>query len=106
MTEFEVGPSLVLGLMPESGIRRLLGAALPDPAAGGRPPRAEFYLIVDDPHACLERAARAGARVMSSVEPRDWGDRVGYCLDPDGHVIAFAARGTSGPPGQAGSDGL
>jgi len=24
------------------------------------------------------------------VESRDWGDRAGYCLDPDGHVLAFA----------------
>lgn len=32
MTEFELSPQSVLGLMPVSGIKRLLGDELPDPA--------------------------------------------------------------------------
>ncbi|MCB0009465.1 MAG: VOC family protein, partial [Anaerolineales bacterium] len=32
MTEFALPGGAVLGLMPIAGIRRLLGAALPDPA--------------------------------------------------------------------------
>jgi len=32
----------------------------------------------------------AGAAELSPVLPRDWGDGVGYCLDPEGHVLAFA----------------
>ena len=31
-----------------------------------------------------------GARLVSPVADRDWGDRVGYVADPDGHVIALA----------------
>lgn len=90
MTEFDLGGT-VLGLMPEAGIRRLLGALLPDPAVGRGIPRAELYLRVDDPEACHRRALRAGARELSAVQPRDWGDRAGYLLDRDGHVLAFAA---------------
>lgn len=33
MTEFTLGNRAVLGLMPEDGIRTLLGPALPDPGA-------------------------------------------------------------------------
>ena len=33
MTEFDLGQGASLGLMPEAGIRRLLGDALPDPSA-------------------------------------------------------------------------
>ncbi len=91
MTEFELTATSSLGLMPEDGVKRLLGDALPDPAAARGVPRAELYLLVDDPVAALERAREAGAAILDDVRPRDWGDRAGYGLDPDGHVLAFAA---------------
>ena len=30
-----------------------------------------------------------GAKIISSLQKRDWGDEVGYKADPDGHVIAL-----------------
>ncbi|MCM2266794.1 MAG: VOC family protein [Elusimicrobiales bacterium] len=90
MTEFELRPGCVLGLMPEKGIKRLL-PSLPDPSAGSGIPRAEVYLTVPDPAACHARALAAGARELSPLEPRGWGDRAAYSLDSDGHVLAFAA---------------
>lgn len=92
MTELELGDGAVLGLMPEQGIRRLLGAALPDPATANGVPRAELYLLVNDAEAALRRAVAASARALSPVQARDWGHRAGYCLDPDGHVLAFAEQ--------------
>jgi uncharacterized protein len=97
MTEFPLGAGCVLGLMPAAGIRRLLGGALPDPASAAGVPRAELYLRVDDPEACHRRALAHGARELSPVEPRGWGDRAGYVLDPDGHVLAFAGPGAGAP---------
>jgi len=94
MTEFELGPGAVLGLMPETGIRQLLGPKLPDPSAS-QTPRAELYLRVEDPEAAHARALAAGARELSPVRPRNWGDRAGYVLDPDQHVLAFASQGDS-----------
>jgi catechol 2,3-dioxygenase-like lactoylglutathione lyase family enzyme len=90
MTEFTLSPDCILGLMPESGIRRLLGNHLPDPAAGAGGPRAELYLLVDNPEAYHRRALDAGAEELSGLESRSWGHRVAYSLDPDGHVLAFA----------------
>lgn len=90
MTEFALPGGAVLGLMPEAGIRRLL-PDLPDPALARGAPRAETYLLVAEPREALERAVAAGAKELSPVRPRDWGDDAGYCLDPDGHVLAFAA---------------
>jgi uncharacterized protein len=90
MTEFSLGADAALGLMPEGGIRRLLGDVLPDPAGAAGVPRAELYLIVDDAVAVHARALAAGARDLSPVQDRDWGDRAGYVLDPDSHVVAFA----------------
>jgi len=89
MTEIELG-GCVLGLMPEAGIRRLLGEAIADPATARGVPRAELYLLVDDPAACHTRALAAGARELSPLSPRDWGHAAAYSLDPDGHVLAFA----------------
>lgn len=90
MTEFKLPCGGMLGLMPETGIKRLLGEPLPDPSAGNGIPRAELYLFVDDPEADLNTALAQGATLLSKVQPRDWGDLAGYCLDPDGNVVAFA----------------
>lgn len=90
MTEFHLGEGVVLGLMPEAGIQRLLGDALPNPSAAQGIPRAELYLVVTDALAYYQRALAAGALHLSELEPRDWGDTAAYCLDPDGHVLAFA----------------
>ena len=90
MTEFALPGGAVLGLMPEAGIRRLL-PSLPDPAQARGAPRAETYLTVAEPSECLARAVSAGATELAPVLTRDWGDDAGYCLDPDGHVLAFAA---------------
>ena len=90
MTEFDLGGGAVLGLMPEAGIRRLLDGAIPDPASARGIPRAELYLVGPDAQAEFDRAVSAGARALSPPLPRDWGHVAGYCLDPDGHVLAFA----------------
>jgi uncharacterized glyoxalase superfamily protein PhnB len=92
MTEFALGGDAMLGLMPEAGIRRLLGDAIADPALAAGTPRAELYLVVPDADAAFERAVAAGARILSPVGRRDWGDRAGYLADRDGHVLAFADR--------------
>ena len=39
MCEFKLPGGAILGLMPESGIRRLLGSSLPDPALARGIPR-------------------------------------------------------------------
>lgn len=80
----------ILGLMPERGIRALLGPTLPDPALARGVPRAELYLVVDAPDEYHRRALELGANELSALAPRDWGDDVAYCLDLDGHVLAFA----------------
>ena len=89
MTEFSLPGGASLGLMPEKGIQSLL-PDLPAPSEGSGIPRAELYLEVEDPEAFHARALQVGARELSPLLPRDWGQRVAYSLDPDGHVLAFA----------------
>lgn len=91
MTEFALCTGAVLGLMPERGIKKLLGPALPDPQEAQGIPRAELYLLVDAPDAYHARALKAGGKEISPLTARDWGHTAAYCLDLDGHVLAFAA---------------
>jgi uncharacterized protein len=91
MTEFSLTDGSSFGLMPETGIQRLLGDVLPDPAFATGRLRAEIYLVVDDPQQCLQRAVEAGAQLLSECQDRNWGHLAGYCLDGDGHVLGFGA---------------
>lgn len=97
MTEFALPGGAVLGLMPEGGITRRLGDAV-DPSRARGVSRAELYLLVEDVDEAHRRALAAGARELSAPIARDWGDRAGYTLDPDGHVLAFATRRPSEAP--------
>lgn len=90
MTEFDLPGGAVLGLMPVSGIQRLLGKTLPNPTRAAGVPRAELYLLHPAAEAYHARAQQAGARELSPMQSRDWGHAAGYSLDPDGHVLAFA----------------
>lgn len=90
MTEFKLSNEHVLGLMPEAGIQRLLGPALPDPTCARGVPRAEIYISIEDPERRHRLALENGARELSPYLPRNWGDSAAYSLDPDGHVLVFA----------------
>jgi len=89
MTEFRLENGLTLGLMPTAGIKRILGNDIFNDATT-RSPRAELYLHVDAAENYLDRAVRYGAEPILKVGLQDWGDKVGYCLDLDRHVLAFA----------------
>ena len=87
MTEFQLTPHSKLGLMPRAGASRLLGEEEISPGGIG----GELYLYVPDPQAWVDRALAAGGRLVSALQPRNWGDRAAYLKDPDGHLLAFAS---------------
>ena len=91
MTEFELGRSAVLGLMPEDGIARLLGDRIVHPSQARGVPRAELYLVVDDAAEVHARIVASGGVELSPPMLRDWGHLVAYSLDPDHHVLAVAS---------------
>lgn len=96
MTEFALPGGGVLGLMPEAGIRKLLGGTWSIPLQRHDAPRAELYLVVDDPVVFHARAIAQGARELSPLAPRTWGHDAAYALDLDGYVLAFARESTAG----------
>lgn len=92
MTEFELPGGSILGLMPENGIAKIISGPLPHPSMANGAPRCELYLLEKDFGAVYERANKAGARSINKAKDRDWGHRVAYFADPDGHVIAVACE--------------
>ena len=72
MTEFTIFDNCKIGLMPENGIAKILGNKMLHPKTGNGIPRCEIYLHVK--------------------KPKDWGDKVAYLADLDGHILAFAEK--------------
>ena len=90
MTEFQLTAGLKLGLMPEEAMAKIISSKLPHPKTGNGIPRCEIYLKVQDAGMYIERGIEAGGKLISPLQDRDWGDKVGYIADLDGHIIAIA----------------
>lgn len=92
MTEFIISESCKLGLMPNKGIAKILSDKTPHPDSGNGIPRCELYFYVNNIQLEFENALNCGAKLISPIAYRDWGDKVCYFADPDGHIVAFAEK--------------
>lgn len=92
MTEFQLSEGTKLGLMPENGIATILSDKIPHPITGNGIPRCELYLKVKNTEDYIQRGIQLGAKMISPLQSRDWGDKAGYIADADGHIIAFAEK--------------
>jgi PhnB protein len=61
------------------------------PRMDGSSPVAVF-VYVDDVDSAVERAVAGGAAIIRPVENQPWGDRLGWIMDPSGHVWTVASR--------------
>lgn len=50
-------------------------------------PSFEIALVTDDVAAAVERAQRAGARLLQEPAAMPWGQTIAYVADPDGFVV-------------------
>jgi len=61
----------------------------------GRPDTAspvfEIAFEVDDVAGALERALRAGARLIQDVKQESWGQTTSYVHDPDGYLVEICS---------------
>jgi catechol 2,3-dioxygenase-like lactoylglutathione lyase family enzyme len=92
MTEFTLFENCKLGLMPENGIAEIITPASIHPKEGSQIPRCEIYLRRNKPQEYMNRAIDSGAKIISPLQNRDWGEKVGYVADLDGHILAFAEK--------------
>lgn len=92
MTEFLLEENCKLGLMPNDGIAKILGGETPHPSKGTGIPRCELYLSFENAGEVFQKAVLAGAKEISPMEKRNWGDTAGYLSDSDGHIIAIVQK--------------
>jgi len=80
-----IGPAMIMieGEWP--------GMASRAPTPDGSSP-VVIYVYVEDVDKTVERAVAGGAKVLSPVENQFWGDRIGWIMDPSGHVWTIATR--------------
>jgi len=83
--EIKIGDSHVMlaDESPEMGVR--------SPESFGGTPVA-ILLYVEDVDAVAERAVASGAKMMSPLEDKFYGDRMGQLVDPFGHIWAIATH--------------
>jgi PhnB protein len=68
------------------------------PSLPSRPPAPDgsspvvIYVYVEDVDKTVERAIAGGAKVLFPVQNQFWGDRIGWVIDPSGHVWTIATR--------------
>ena len=67
------------------------GVATRAPKPDGSSP-VVIYVYVEDVDQTVERAIAGGAKVLLPVENQFWGDRIGWVMDPAGHVWTIATR--------------
>ena len=51
-----------------------------------------IYVYVEDVDKTVERAVEGGAKILFPVQNQFWGDRIGWVMDPSGHVWTIATR--------------
>lgn len=88
--EFSMSEEQRLGLYERTAFGANIGrtpAKLPVGEVGGT----ELYFYVDaELPSAIARLEAVGARMLSKLAPRDWGDEAAYFADPDGNVLVLA----------------
>lgn len=92
ITEFKLAENCKLGLMPNKGIAKILSNKTPHPDIGNGIPRCELYFYVENIELEFENAINIGAKLICEIKDQNWGDKVCYFADIDGHIIAFAQK--------------
>jgi catechol 2,3-dioxygenase-like lactoylglutathione lyase family enzyme len=87
--EFALPDGMRLGLYQREGYARNTGQ-LPAQVADGEVAATELYFYLDDLVVAASRLQAAGARLLSPLALRDWGDEAAYFADPDGVVLVLA----------------
>lgn len=87
--EFEAPGGMRLGLYQREGFARNTGQA-PSVTPLGATSATEIYFHVDDMLSAIGKLEAAGARLLSPLAKRDWGDEAAYYADPDGNVLVVA----------------
>jgi catechol 2,3-dioxygenase-like lactoylglutathione lyase family enzyme len=87
--ELGVDGGMRFGMYDRVAFGRNTGDA-PVAIPAGRLAPVELYFWSDDVANSIARLEEAGARRLSALATRDWGDEAAYYADPDGNVLVIA----------------
>jgi uncharacterized protein len=87
--EFALPNNQRLGLYQHEGFGLNTGQ-VPATVPNGELAGTEIYFYADDLHAVIRQLEATGARKLSALAVRDWGDEAAYFADPDGNVLVVA----------------
>lgn len=87
--EFALPGGMRLGLYERKAFGVNTGQ-VPHPIPVGGLAPSELYLYPSDLEAAAEALVAAGARLLSPMKLRGWGEEAVYYSDPDGNVVALA----------------
>jgi PhnB protein len=84
------------GLLTISGEMVMIESEYPSlpsrvPQADGTSP-VVIFAYVENVDAAIDRAVAAGAKILIPIQNQFWGDRIGWIMDPAGHVWTVATR--------------
>ena len=82
-------PDGTLGLCERGTYARMTGATPMTPSNGDVSP-AYLYVRVPDVREAIAKLDDAGARPLSPLASRSWGEEAAWFADPDGNVVAVA----------------
>ena len=51
-----------------------------------------IFVYVEDVDKTVEKGVAGGAKILYPVQDQFWGDRIGWIMDPEGHVWTIATR--------------
>lgn len=87
--EFALPGGMRLGLYDREGFGRNTGQ-VPEQIPSGQLAPTELYFYVEEMETAIRQLTQAGARALSPLQRRDWGDEAAYFADPDGNVLVLA----------------
>jgi len=87
--EFTLPGGARIGLYEREAFARNTGR-VPAKIADGELAPTELYFHTADLDAAIPRLQAAGARTLSPLAPRPWGDDAAYFADPAGNVLVLA----------------
>jgi uncharacterized glyoxalase superfamily protein PhnB len=96
-SELELPGGMRLGLYERNAFGRNTGQ-VPSGIEPGEIAPTEIYLYTDAIEEVIASLSAAGARELSPLALRDWGDEAAYFADLDGNVLVLARRAAEPAP--------
>jgi catechol 2,3-dioxygenase-like lactoylglutathione lyase family enzyme len=88
--ELQDGEGMRLGLYDRAAYTANTETPIHTSVPAGAVASTELYFLSEDLDASMARLQAAGARRLTDVASRSWGDEAAYFADPDGNVVVMA----------------